>query len=883
MSGTCGTVQRIGLWAKATGPEGKTVPIIRRFIYIWEYVSGKWNTVGIYLTDGNGTLFNVEDDVRKEYTDSKSTAKKDNTAPLFLSSRGPDLNMPSKKKHLPFSPKIGGEYFLCYLPLDLLFRAQYCSDNPNIKTWAEKKEALLKEPPKHWLDAPEYYGRRAKITEKLLAAGVFIPLNWCEWLRALVKLVDRAEWYRNNATARKRPYLDVIQFIDTISEILEVTAKYGSDTETGRYSLSQSREYALYHLDQFSQRIQKKYLSKNVLQIEYAAYLEIAKNLIAVFNDDSFKKCFLLFSIADRRCDGSTAFSMQNQSNSAVEFDPIHFLYMNRVDEIIRSAYAAMKFDPTDKLVRQYYEQSILPVELSLADLLDDEENASIKEMFSDPKLKKQFLAGCTADQKKALDEAIVAGCERISNPSYLSMLERSHPGIRKVLEEMEPKNPVWNWVKDSAQANIDDFLGIFQEVRESWATASFAENPKLKGPFIASVTKSVFLIKVSIAGYKVYQKKGGTLGAAVKMSAKNYLASVKGRMLDMNRWVTDENGNRFGGTPQNLNMIFSAIGVVVSMQGIYSFGQKCISGKKPEIDDYVDLCMSLSSGASSFMGLLPEGMSDCPLTRALSRVFFPLSIACDLTATIKLARKSQLYYAQGQIEKSIYTGIKTSIQLGSAGFSVASLFRGRFLTKMLLQREMLIGAGSRMLGLTFLWVTAACELFGAYLKAIEPEGSKLAKEGLKQLDSLINDDPNKSQDTISETVNSVTVDVPKINYKDKELCWKDSDEFNGKKIYKDENRAWNWLQLRNLINDEIVGVPPLKGIGWVKEFDKEKVLVELVEKGIDINVIAKVCKKKKEEIEYLYRNAIAEKYKIAQNKMLSKTEKEKNLVALLS
>jgi hypothetical protein len=579
---------------------------------------------------------------------------------------------------------------------------------------------------------------------------------------------------------------------------------------------------------------------------------------MAILNDKSFKNSMLYFSIADRRCDGNTAYSMQSNRNEAGELDPIHLMNLARVDQIICTAFAAAAFDPKDQLVKLFYEQNILPVELKMADLLDENERESIKNLFNDPELQAQFMSGCTPSQKKVLQEAIASGCENLTSKSYISVIEKSRPGISQAIEEMEPKNPVWNWIKDSAQDSIDDFLGIFLAMRESWATESFGNAPKLKAPYVESVKKSIFLIKVAAAGYKVYQKKaGGTTGAALKRSVKDYLSSVKNRMLDKDRWIKDEDGNRFGATPQNLNMVFSAIGVVVAIQGIYSFGQKCAAGNKPVVDDYVDLYKSLSSGVSCVLGLLPEGAVDSHLIAALGRVFVPLSVACDLNATIKLVKKSQLYYAQKRTDQSVYAAIKAGMQFITMGFTIASLFRTKFITKMLLKRETLLGGGSRLLGGLIAFATLGCDLFGLYLKAVEPDGSKLAKKWLEKLDELINDDPRKKVDTTSQTVEEATFNVPKINYWEPEMSWKDSPVFDGMDIYCDPSREWNWLQLRDLINDELTGVPPLKGMGWVREFDKDKALYELLECGVPVDAVAKVCKRNKEDVEQKYRDNV--------------------------
>jgi hypothetical protein len=863
MAGISATFQHLGLWVQTDQGHGAPQLAVRRFVHIWEFTSGKWNALGIFLTNWNGELFNVENDVRQEYKDSTSSTNSgtaENQSAVFLKARGPEASVPDPKKHQAFSPDPAKEYFFCFLPLDLLLRPGYRGNHDAVKAWAEKNEKLLKEPPKHWLDAVGFYGLRTRITEKELSSGIVLPLNWCEWLRKLAETLDRIEWFTAYTTAHKKPYLEATVYLDTIGEMLEATAKFESDKEIARGPIAMSRDYGLYHLDMFSQLIHQEYLSNKVLQKEQQKFFQFAQEVMQVLNDKSFKQSFLFYSLADRLCDGKTAYSMQSQGNSAIELDPVNFLNPERVDQIICAAFAATMFDPTDNLVRMFYEQNVLPVELQIADTLDDDDREAIKKLFNDPKLEEQFLSGCTPDQKKVLEEAIAAGCEKLSSAGYITSIEKTQPGIRKAIKDMEPKNEVWNWIKESGKETIDNFLGTFLTMRESWATDSFGKQPKLKASYVESIQKSVFLLKVTTAGFKVYQKKaGGTTGAVIKRSVKDYLGDVKTRMCSKERWITDENGKRFGGTPQNLNMAFSAIGVIVSIQGIYSFGQKCVSGKKPEIDDYVDLYKSLSSGVSSVLGLLPEGAVDSHLVTALGRVFVPLTVACDLNSAIKLVKKSQLYFAQHEFDQSMYAALRASMKFGSMGFSIASLFRTKALTTFLLKRETLLGGGSRMLSFTFSFAMIGCDLFSMYLKAIEPEGSKLAKAWLSKLDELINDDPRKELDTIKETVNGTSFNVPKINYWEPDLSWKDSRTFRGKEIYCDQSKNWNWLDLRKLINDELTGVPPLLGVGWVREFDKEKALFELLDRGVDADAVAKICKKSKEEVENTYRRRVRE------------------------
>jgi len=63
-SGTCTILQPAGIpriRIVKTDSDGKHVPAIRRFIYCWENEGGKWNATGLFLSDAEGVIYNVED------------------------------------------------------------------------------------------------------------------------------------------------------------------------------------------------------------------------------------------------------------------------------------------------------------------------------------------------------------------------------------------------------------------------------------------------------------------------------------------------------------------------------------------------------------------------------------------------------------------------------------------------------------------------------------------------------------------------------------------------------------------------------------------------------------------------------------------------------
>lgn len=146
------------------------------------------------------------------------------------------------------------------------------------------------------------------------------------------------------------------------------------------------------------------------------------------------------------------------------------------------------------------------------------------------------------------------------------------------------------------------------------------------------------------------------------------------------------------------------------------------------------------------------------------------------------------------------------------------------------------------------------CEAFAWYLKATEPDGQKIAIKLIEQLDTLFSD---KNLDTTKIEAHGFSFNVQKINYSDDELKWEDASTFNGKEIYCDPQKEWDWLELRKLIINELVGVPPLKGMGWVSEFDEEKAMFELLDRGVQVDAVGKIVKKKTEEIEEKYRKDV--------------------------
>jgi hypothetical protein len=880
-SGTCTILQPAGIpriRIVKTDSDGKHVPAIRRFIYCWENEGGKWNAAGLFLSDSEGVLYNVEDDVRKEYSNAKGNGRNE---PAFLLPNGPAASVPDAAKHVLFKPKSKAEYFFAFLPVDLLFRSEYTSNHKDVKAWADSNASLMNAPPQHWLDAPEYYGIKTRITLQIITNGLPVQKNWLEWLSELSNALGRMNWYAAYATARKQPYIQTAVFLDTISDMLEGTAKCADKIEVGSTAREHARDYAVYHLDSFSRRIRNKYLSAEVLQKEQHAFLRFAQQVLAIINDKAFRKAFLLYGLVDKKCDGSSAFSMQSQKTGKIEFDPVYFMLPERIDQILRAAFAAIIYDPRDLLVRQFYEQTILPVELKLGNTLEADELTAIKNIFDDPDFSRQFLSGCTAEQKKTLLAEIDSATKSLADSGVLKVLDLKVPGLQQQMENMDSENPIWNWLKDSPQESTDAFLEIFLNMRESWATDPLESSPRLQASMKDSIRRATLSLRIATASFKRYSSSaGGTPGKVITRSAKDYLDSVKKRMMNKDRWIMGENGIKFGSTPANLNMVFSAIGVVVSIQGIYSFAQKCRSGSKPAIDDYVDLYKSLSTGVSGCIGLMPDAISESKLIKALNRVFVPLSIGCDIYASIKLIKKSQLYFAHREIGKGLYSGIQAGIQLSAAGFNLASLFRWKGLTKILLRKEVLIEGAPKALGFTVSFAFMGCEAFAWYLKATEPDGQKIANKLIDQLDTLFSD---KKLDTTKIEAHGFSFNVPKIDHRDGDLKWKDSPTFKGKEIYCDPQKEWDWLELRKFIIGELVGVPPLKGMGWVSEFDEEKAMFELLDRGVQVDAVGKICKMKKNEVEEKYKETFRKKFAKIDDENMNRIDKERSLTTLLS
>jgi len=863
------------------GPEGKSIPAGRRFVYCWENAGSKWKPVGLFLTNKYGILFNVEDDVRKEYSSlsqptGSSSSKQDSLK--FLNPKVTVTDLLDEKKYQPFRPLPKKEYFFTFLPVELLFHSDYSSKHTHIKAWADGA-ILLDAPPDHWLQKPQWYGAKTVITNTIINSGIELPVNWLEWLADISRILRKFNWYTAYSAARKLPYLKTTTLLDLIADLLEGTALCADKIETGSKAKELARDYSLYHLDTFANKIRDKYLAENMLQKEQMAYRRFADQMIGIINNDIFKRTFLCYVIADKKCDG----------NGGSALDPVHFLLPDRIDEIIRTAYAVIIYHPSETLVKSFYNRTILPVELKLGDTLDNDERAEIKNLFNDPELIDQFMSGCTPTQKKSLNQAIDEGLKPLSDANELAKLEKEIPGVKKMLEDMDAENPIWNWIKDSAQDNIDGFLGVFLQMRESWAAEEFGKAPKLKPRLMTSLKRTTIALRITKAAYKKYKTgSGGTTAKVATRSAKDYTKFLKKRLLDKNKWITDEDGKKFGSTPVNLNMAFSAIGLFVSMQGIYSFVEKCTSkGNKPELDDYVDLYKSLSSGASSFIGLMPEVIADSAIVKVLKNVFIPFDVACDVNCAYKLIKKSKLYYAQGRLEKSLFEGINAGIKLGSAGFTMLSLFRWKALSKFLLKREVLLQTGAKALGFAFSFALIGCEVFKWYLGYIEPQAQKITKKQvMEELEKLINEDPRKKNETIKETIHGVELKVPKINYFEEDLHWKDSKTFQGKEIYCDEERTWDWLKLKDLINDEMVGVSPLKGLGWITEYNEEKALFELVERGVQVELVGKICGRTKEEVEGIYRKDVKNRFNLIEDvkkRMHNDTNKRAALIQALS
>jgi hypothetical protein len=760
------------------------------------------------------------------------------------------------------------EYFFTFLPAELVLHPDYVDKPSDLNAWADSSAVLIDAPPRHWVENPELYGSRVKISSDIIANGLVLPVNWIEWLCTLRVVLNKMNWYIAFAVARKQPYIEAISLLDTISNMLEGTAVCNDKIETAAGAKEMARDYALYHIDTFSQKISEKYLASEVIQKEQSALARFSSQVIDIINDENFKADFLQYVLVDKK----------------KEDDLVQFILPDRINQLLRTAFAAIVYHPSEQFVNTFYTRTILPVELKLGNTLDQGELDAIKDLFIDTELINQFLPGLTESQKNDYRKAVSAGLQPLFTANELSALEKEIPCITKTIEDMEPKNPVWNWIKDSANDTIDEFLGAFLQMRESWATDAFDKSPKLGHTAMSSIKRSIVAFRITSAAYKNYKSaSGGTTSKVLQRSAKDYINFIKGRMTDKEKWLKDADGKTLGSTPVNLNMAFSAIGIVVSIQGIYSFYDKC-RNREAGIDEWVDLFKSLSSGASSLMGLLPDKISESPLAKSLGGVFKPVNAVCDIHAAIKLIRKSQLYYAQRDIEKTLFTGIEAGLKMGSAGFTLLTLFRWKSITNLILKREMLLQAGSKAVCYSFTFAMMGCEAFKWYLKYIEPKGSKIAKQIVENdLDSLINNDPRKKVDTVKKEVHGVVFNVPKINYFEEDLKWKDSPRFRQKEIYCDPERNWDWLKLRDFILDEMTGVPPIKGLGWVSEFDENKAMFELLERGVQVEAVEKICRIDKETIERNYRDAFVEKRNKIDDQMLSKIDKANALQKLLS
>jgi len=569
------------------------------------------------------------------------------------------------------------------------------------------------------------------------------------------------------------------------------------------------------------------------------------------------------------------------------ELAPYCFIKSDGINDLLRAAFATIVYHPSEMYVKSFYEHNILPAELKLGNTLEQDELNSIKDLFTDPLFLEQFISGMGNAEKQAYITSVSEGLSDLCSGKNLSGLEVEVPGLTDKMKKADQENPVWNWLKKSPQKDTDKFLKVYSSIRESWVTQDFSKAPKLRHTLKKSIKRSIISFRITSASYKKHLAAAGSKGKLVTRSANGYVKFVKGRMLDKEKWLKNADGTTLGSTPVNLNMMYSAIGLVASIQGVHSFFQKAEKGKA-DIDAYVNLFKSLSSGASSFMGLMPDCISKSYLTKALGNVFALPGAICDINDVIKLISKAQLFYAQENIEKTIFTSVQAGIKLTSAGISISSFFRFKALTKLLIRKEMLVQGASKALGISIAFATVGCEVVNWYLKHIAPEGVEISASLVKEnIDNFINDDPRKKIDKVEVDHEGYKFKVPKINYFDADLKWKDAKIFNDKEIYCDPDITWDWLRLKDLIEEKIAGVPAvnLKGMGWVSKFDEEKVLYDLVDRGVPTYLVGKIIKKDETEVENHYRRVFREHQTklLEDSKFLSSQDKESMIKQIIS
>jgi len=852
--------------------DGTVKPAVRRYVYCWKKDGDTWESEGIYLTNSNGTLYNVDSWVKEEYNKLKAPSNKSkkekSPRPRFLCAKGPAVDLPNKLSHPPFIPSSAYEYFFAFFPVELFLRPEFSCHHELLSKWSDSTDTpLLAKPPEHWLKNSELYGTKTFLTSKHLQNGLQVPENFCEILFSLSYILVRMEGYLAYKAARKQPALQTTMLVDTIAEILEGTADCSTLSES---TLALARSTSLYHLRTFSDKVRQRYLSPHSLQREQLGASNFSKKLRTIVESDRFNTTFLYYVLSDKHMTGQKVRDLKTGQNKKIPFDPIHFIREERLIELIHSIYAAIMHEPSDIVAHHFYQRHILPAELKLADAVDNEDLKAIGAIFSDQVFVEQFWPNISKNQYTQLQNAIAEGLSSITAEKQLTSLNGEIPGIREKLEKADKKNALWNWLKGSAQKDIDTFLTTCAVVRESWATESFGKNPRLKDSMAKSIKRTVIYARMGIASFKNHQSSGGTTSAAVRRSAVAYLHDVKKRMTDPDRWLKGEDNQLLTSTPTNVKMVFSAIGLIASMQGIYAFAKQSGNNKKPKVDDYINLYKSLSSGVSSVIGLMPDAITHSPLIKALDRVFLPLNTVVDIHASIKFIQKSQLYFSQGETKEALFQTIQAGIKMASAGFSLLSLARASYVRKLLLRKEIIAQYGARSLGAPLICATVGCELMKWYLKSIEPEGSKVTKKiVVNLLDENINNDPRKQLKRIKIDVNGIEHNVEKVNAFDPALSWKlpsnteeekHAGEKEEEKYVGDKEEEWSWLELRKLLMGEKTLVYPIEGLGWVgwhEKLDTEKVMFELLNRGVSVKLTADVCKMKEEEVERRYKNSV--------------------------
>ena len=831
----------------------------RRFVYCWERSGDAWKSKGILLSDDGGILYTVEKTLREEYVDLKNkvappSGKKGKPDDSRVSPEGkmvrvsspPIIVFADNPDIIPFRIKPKSEYFLAFFPADLILHPDYAGDSTDIREWAESNAELISKPPAHWLKNPECYGVKTTISSAIIRDGLVLPCNWLEWLGLLRQDLRKFNRYLTITAARKQPYLQAISYLDIIAAMLESTAAFPSGSEPADELKRLAREYGLSQLHAFSSAIQKKYIPEAKIQGESQAIKNFVDIIIGHLKDQCFKTAFFRYSATDRYEDT----------------DPVRLMKEERVDEIVTSAYASIPLSPADQLVKAFYATEILCAELNFGQTLAQEELDAIRDALLKPQTgatgvsREPLKDFCSVivpilddKQKRQFSSAVMDALAPTISPVDIGAIEKKIAGFGALYEDSTTENPLWEYIKDGAQEHIDTLLESFQGMREAWITEELDNSVQLSRKALTSVRWSVLYLRAIFASYK-----NGKGKRSVRRAAGKYIGSVFSRLLDPRRLLKASNADEHGSTPTNINMAFSAIGMISGVLDISAFLQK---KEDRSLDDWIDFYQGLTSVSAGILGFMPE---KAPLFKLLREVFKVPAAIGDIGKAITLMEKARLYYAQKRFEKSTYSMIEGAYGFISAGLTIFRLIRWKAITRYLVKKGLvgMVLADIPIINFAYLGMEISKMLFNL----TEPAASKKAIEIVTNgLDPLIHTVPGKPMEYINKSTGDITILVPKIDYSSPELTWHDTGEFNGKEIYCDENRTWDWLKLRELIAGEM-SVMTWKGMGWTSQYDREKVLIDLMNRGVPPNIVGAVVGKKEEEVEREHRNNAAEKQK---------------------